>query len=89
MVPAIRTACEAILLETRILSVADVVEAMRSARPYRAAVGLDRALAEVEHGVGRLYDAAVVAACVALFRQEGFSFDDLGPPRGTAVAPQR
>ncbi len=80
---------EAILLETRILSVADVVEAMRSARPYRAAVGLDRALAEVEHGVGRLYDAAVVAACVALFRQEGFSFDDLGPPRGTAVSPQR
>jgi putative nucleotidyltransferase with HDIG domain len=59
---------EAILLEARILAVADVIDSMISHRPYRPARGLDVALAEIEQGSGRLYDAAVVRACVALIR---------------------
>jgi PAS domain S-box-containing protein len=52
-----------ILLEARILAVADVVEAMASHRPYRPALGLDAALAEIRDGAGGRYDADVVAAC--------------------------
>lgn len=63
-----------ILIEARILAVADVVEAMQSHRPYREALGLDAALAEIERGKGRLYDAPAVDACVKLFRQKGFTF---------------
>lgn len=55
---------EAILLEARILAVADVVESMMSHRPYRAALGLNAALAEIRDGRGRLYDPAVVDACL-------------------------
>ncbi len=55
-----------ILLEARIIAVADVVEAMASDRPYRAALGIEAALAEVEAGSGVRYDAAVVAACKAV-----------------------
>jgi len=51
-----------ILLEARILAVADVVEAMSSHRPYRAALGMDRALEELKSHQGTLYDAAVVDA---------------------------
>jgi PAS domain S-box-containing protein len=65
---------DAITIEGRILGVADVVDAMQSHRPYREALGLDAALAEIEAGRGRLYDPAVVDACVALFRQKGFRF---------------
>jgi PAS domain S-box-containing protein len=61
-----------ILLEARIMAVADVVEAMSSHRPYRAALGLDKALAEIEAGAGQKYDAQVVAACLKLFREDGF-----------------
>lgn len=64
-----------ILLEARILSVADVVESMLSHRPYRPALGLDAAMAEIEAGRGKLYDPAVVDACVALMREKGFVFD--------------
>jgi PAS domain S-box-containing protein/putative nucleotidyltransferase with HDIG domain len=64
-----------ILLESRILVVADVVEAMASHRPYRPARGLDLALGEVELNKGILYDPDVVDACVALFRDHGFAFD--------------
>ncbi|MBI5331698.1 MAG: GAF domain-containing protein [Betaproteobacteria bacterium] len=53
-----------ILLEARILAVADVVEAMSSHRPYRAGLGVAAALAEVERGSGAQYDADVVAACI-------------------------
>ena len=65
---------EAITMEGRILGVADVVDAMQSHRPYRPALGLEAALAEIEAGKGRLYDAAVVDACTVLFRQKGFKF---------------
>lgn len=62
-----------IILEAKILAVADVVEAMMSQRPYRVALGIDAALAEVLRGKGSLYDAAAVDACVRLFHQKGFS----------------
>jgi HD-GYP domain-containing protein (c-di-GMP phosphodiesterase class II) len=65
---------EEILLEAKILGVADVVEAMMSHRPYRPAIGLDAALAEVENGKGRLYDPAAVEACLTLFRKKEFKF---------------
>lgn len=66
---------DAILFEARILAVADVVESISSHRPYRPARGIDVALEEIEHNRGRLYDAAVVDACVRLFREKGFSLD--------------
>lgn len=56
----------AILLEARILAVADVVEAMSSHRPYRPARGIAQALAEIERHRGTLYDADVVDACIAV-----------------------
>ncbi len=65
---------EAILLEARILAVADVVEAMASHRPYRAALGIDAALNEITSKRGSHFDPQVVDTCVALFREKGFSF---------------
>jgi PAS domain S-box-containing protein/putative nucleotidyltransferase with HDIG domain len=62
----------AILLEARILAIADVVESMASHRPYRAALGVEAALAEIEGGLGKLYDAAAGVACLRLFRQRGY-----------------
>ncbi len=62
---------EQILLEARILAIADCVEAMCSPRPYRAASGMDAALEELQRNAGRLYDAALVNACVSLV-QRGF-----------------
>jgi HD-GYP domain-containing protein (c-di-GMP phosphodiesterase class II) len=53
-----------ILTEARILAVADVVEAMSSHRPYRPALGLDKATAEIRQNKGVLYDADVVDACL-------------------------
>jgi PAS domain S-box-containing protein/putative nucleotidyltransferase with HDIG domain len=67
---------EDILLESRILCVADVVEAMSSHRPYRPALGLEKALDEISLNRGRLYDGRVVDACLALFRDKGFRFDE-------------
>lgn len=61
-----------ILMEARIVAVADVVEAMSSHRPYRAGLGLDAALTEIESGRGTKFDAQVVDACVSLFRDHGF-----------------
>ena len=63
---------EAILLEARIIAVADVIEAMASHRPYRAALGLEAALAEIERGRGSSYDTQVVDACLKLFRDKGY-----------------
>src|SRR5450830_125298 len=63
-----------IILEARILAVADVVEAMASHRPYRPALGIDAALEEIEQHSGGLYDAQVTEACVELFRRQGFTF---------------
>ncbi len=65
----------AILEEARIIMVADVVEAMSSHRPYRAALGLTNALEEIESGKGSLYDHRVVDACLDLFRNQGFRLD--------------
>jgi PAS domain S-box-containing protein len=64
-----------ILLEARIISVADVVEAMSSHRPYRPSYGVEKALEEITRNRGRLYDPVVVDSCLALFREKGFSFD--------------
>ena len=63
---------DAILLEARILAVADVVEAMASHRPYRASLGMEAALTEVREGAGTLYDGDVVAACERVFAR-GFT----------------
>jgi HD-GYP domain-containing protein (c-di-GMP phosphodiesterase class II) len=60
-----------IMLEARILAVADVIEAMSSYRPYRQALGVDAALIEIKKGKGMLYDANVCDACLALF-EKGF-----------------
>src|SRR5450759_835159 len=64
-----------ILPEARILAVADVVEAMASHRPYRAALGIEAALEEVRSGAGTRYEAAAVAACERVF-ERGFVFHD-------------
>ncbi|MDD5168927.1 MAG: PAS domain S-box protein [Syntrophales bacterium] len=61
-----------ILMESRILSVADVVEAMASHRPYRPSLGIEIALDEIEKNRGTLYDNAVAASCLRLFREKGY-----------------
>jgi len=66
-----------IIVEARILGVADVVEAMSSHRPYRPALGLDSALEEISRGSGILYDADIVAACLKLLRKNKIGFDEL------------
>lgn len=64
-----------IILEARILMVADVIEAMASHRPYRAARGLDAAIDEITQHKGKLYDPAVVAACLELFAEHALKLD--------------
>jgi len=64
-----------ILMEARIMAVADVVESMASYRPYRPAIGLNAALKEIEDNKGTLYDADVVDACLRLFREKGFKLE--------------
>ncbi|MDP2806730.1 MAG: HD domain-containing phosphohydrolase, partial [bacterium] len=66
---------EEILMEARILAVADVVEAMASHRPYRPGLGIDAALNEIEKNRGIFYDEVVVAACLRLFREKGFKLE--------------
>ena len=63
---------EDLLIESKILSVADVVEAMATHRPYRPALGIDAALAEITANRGILYDPEVVDACLRLFRDKGY-----------------
>ncbi|MDY6945211.1 MAG: PAS domain S-box protein [Pseudomonadota bacterium] len=63
---------EEIMLEARILAIADTVEAMCSPRPYRPAAGMDAALEEITRGAGKRYDEHLVAACTRLIRQHGF-----------------
>jgi HD-GYP domain-containing protein (c-di-GMP phosphodiesterase class II) len=65
----------AIIIEARILAVADVVEAMASHRPYRPSLGIDLALAEIEKNRGIIYDDDVVGACVIMFREKGFKLE--------------
>ena len=61
-----------ILIEARIMAVADVVEAMASHRPYRSALGIEAALEEIEKNKGILYDNDVAVACLRLFREKGY-----------------
>ncbi|MDD5035851.1 MAG: HD-GYP domain-containing protein, partial [Methylococcaceae bacterium] len=64
-----------IILEARILMVADVVEAIASHRPYRAALGTEAALSEIAANRGKLYDAEVVDICLRLFVEQAFEFE--------------
>jgi len=64
---------EEILLEARIMAVADVMEAMSSHRPYRVGLGIPAALAEIERGRGTAYDADAADACLRLFREKQFT----------------
>jgi len=68
-----------IRIEARILAVADVIEAMASHRPYRPALGMEAALAEVRAGAGTVYDADVAAACERVIAA-GFALED--PDKG-------
>lgn len=61
-----------LLLESRILAVADVVEAMATHRPYRAALSLDVAMDEITKNRGVIYDPDAVDACLRLFREKGY-----------------
>ena len=63
-----------ILFESRILAVADVTEAQSSYRPYRPALGIETALAEISAHRGKLYDPHVVDACLKLFSEGRFKF---------------
>lgn len=65
-----------ILLEARIVGVADVVETMASHRPYRPSIGMDKALEEIEAHKGTLYDPAVVDACLSLVRAKHFELPE-------------
>ncbi len=65
-----------ILLEARILAVADVIEAMAAHRPYRPGLGITAALAEIEAQRGLQFDAKVCDAALRLFRQKGFTLDE-------------
>ena len=62
-----------ILMEARIMAVADVVEAMASHRPYRPSLGIDLALEEISGNKGILYDADAVDACLKLFQEKGYT----------------
>jgi PAS domain S-box-containing protein len=64
-----------ILLESKILAVADVMESMASHRPYRPALGIEAALEEIEKNRGTLYDNAVADTCLRLFREKEFQFE--------------
>ncbi len=65
---------ESILLEARILAVADVVEAMSSHRPYRPSLGIKEALLEISRNRGILYDAHAADACLQLFKEKHYAF---------------
>lgn len=65
---------EKILLESRILCVADVVETMETHRPYRPSLGREAALEEITKNRGTLYDPDVVDACLRLFQESGFQY---------------
>jgi len=66
---------EEILMGARILSVADVMDAMASHRPYRPSLGVDVALEEISQNKGILYDYNVVDACLKLFKEKGYKLD--------------
>jgi len=63
-----------IIIEARIINVADVVEAMASYRPYRPSLGIEKSLEQISKNRGILYDDEVVDACLRLFRENRFKF---------------
>jgi HD-GYP domain-containing protein (c-di-GMP phosphodiesterase class II) len=63
-----------ILLDAKIIGVADVVEALATHRPYRASIGVTEALEEIEQKAGKNYDPVVVNACLRLFREKDYRF---------------
>jgi len=65
-----------LLLESRILAVADVVESMASHRPYRPGLGINAALDEIAKNKGVLYDPEVVDVCLELFNEKGYKLAD-------------
>jgi len=67
---------EEILLEARILAIADTVEAICSPRPYRPPAGMDAAMNEIDRAAGRLYDPVLVAACTRLVQELGFALPE-------------
>ena len=64
-----------ILLEARILAVADVIEAMATHRPYRPALSVEEALKEISRNKGKLYDPKVAAACIKVFLEKKFKLE--------------
>ena len=66
---------EEIMMEARVLGVADVVEAMASNRPYRPALGIEKALEGISKNRDALYDPDVVDACLRVFKEKGFEWD--------------
>jgi HD-GYP domain-containing protein (c-di-GMP phosphodiesterase class II) len=77
-----------ILLEAKIMGVADVIEAMSSHRPYRPALGMPKALEEISQKSGVLYDKDVVEACLRALQQKGFKFRYEGTPAANPGAVQ-
>ncbi len=65
-----------IRIEAKIIGLADVVESMGSHRPYRPTLGMDKALVEIRRNRGILYDAEVVDACLSLFEENRFAFEE-------------
>jgi len=78
---------ESILIEARIIGVADVVEAMFAHRPYRPALGIEKALEEISSHRGTPYDPAIVDACLRSFRQKHFEFPSAIQSRTAPVTP--
>ncbi len=68
---------EHILPEAKIITIADVVEAMAARRPYREAKGIDAALDEIERNSGKLYDPDMARACLHLFHDKGFTLNSV------------
>ncbi len=68
-----------IILEARILAVADVIDAMASHRPYRPGRGIEAALAEIENNKGTLFDPQVVDKTLTLFREKHFQYQSIDP----------
>ena len=64
-----------ILIEARILAVADVVESMSTFRPYRPTIGIKEALIELQHQKGIQYDSKVVDTCILLLTKKDFDFE--------------
>jgi PAS domain S-box-containing protein len=68
---------DSIAIESRILAVADTVDAMTSSRPYRPAKGLNTALTTISAGSGKIFDDKVVDVCLKLFREDGYKFPEI------------